>query len=205
MKKHTLFKGILITLVLFIFSASALQAETAKKFNLSVGGYLGMGGATDYGYSDNKGAFAFGIQPEVQFFPIDNLSVTFRCLWERLFYKYRYFYNGKWRHYDYPVDVFPFLFGVRFYFPVFNKVKIFTGGGIGATIMQEYPDIPGWDRHPAPHTHFAMDFGGGVEYEIINHLTITGMFNTLLPNIDRDESIIARFMFFFGVQYYIPL
>ncbi|HOW81632.1 MAG TPA: outer membrane beta-barrel protein [Spirochaetota bacterium] len=198
MRRFTRLTGVFVALMVFVFSASALQASTAKKFNLGVGGYLGMGAATTYGWSDH-GAFAFGIEPEVQFFPIDNLSVTFRCLWERYFYVYDY---GK--KYDAPMDVIPFLFGVRFYFPTFiDKLKIYLGGGIGPAVLIHHYDIPHWKDDT--DACFAMDFYGGVEYEVISQLAITGMFNTMLPNLEYDNGVIARFMFFFGVQYYIAL
>jgi hypothetical protein len=201
MKRVRYLTGILAALMVVVFSATSLHAATAKKFNLGVGGYFGIGGVTDYAWDDN-GAFALGIQPEIQFFPIDNISVTFRCLWERYFYEYKWAFNNK--RYAYPIDVIPFLFGVRFYTPpIFDKTKIFVGGGIGATAIIYHDERPGGGD--SRDGFFAMDFYGGVEYEVINQLAIVGMFNTMLPNIANDTSLIARFMFFFGVQYYIPL
>lgn len=207
MKRITWFNVLWIAVALIMLSTAALRAETAQKFNLSVGGYFGIGGATDmYDFdNDNDGAFALGIHPEIQFFPIDKLSVNFRFLWERLFYSY----DAWGRDFDVPVDVIPFLFGARYYFPIIDKLKLFAGGGIGFSIMQAY--YPGWwggDSTPDPEIRFSMDFNGGAEYEVIENLALTGMFDIFLPNIapvDRHEDVIARFMIFFGVSYYFQL
>ena len=212
MKRITRLHVSIIAIMVIMFSSAALQAETAKKFNLSVGGYFGIGGATDcYDYdNDNDGAFALGIQPEIQFFPIDSLAVNFRMLWERFFYDYDYGYYSYYnRGMSIPVDVFPFIFGVRYYFPIIDKLKLFAGGGIGFTIMQAH--YPGWwsgSSDPDPEGRFAMDFNGGVEFEVIDQLALTGMFDIMLPNLgplDSGEKVVGRFMFFFGVSYYFQL
>ena len=207
MKKINGFRVLLITFMVIMVSTTASYAETAQKFNLSVGGYFGIGGATDmYDYdNDDNGAFAFGIQPEMQFFPIDKLAINFRCLWERIFYDF----DAWGRDFDVPVDVFPFIFGARYYFPIIDNLKLFAGGGLGFSIIQAY--YPDWwrdDKTPDPEIRFSLDINGGIEYEVVENLALTGMFDIFLPNlapVDTGEDVIARFMFFFGVSYYFQL
>jgi len=212
MKKITLFMGIFLSFLMITFSATALRAETAKKFNLSIGGYFGIGGATEWddrNEDDQPGAFALGIEPELQFFPIDKLAVNFRGpIWERLFYAYDVPHR---EDFEAPMDVFPFIFGVRYYFPVHRIVKMFVGGGIGFSILQVH--LPGWYTdytgvETDPEVRASIDFNGGAEFEVINHLALTAMFDIMVPNlgpVDKHEDPLARFMFFFGVSYYIPL
>ncbi|HOO73012.1 MAG TPA: outer membrane beta-barrel protein [Spirochaetota bacterium] len=204
MKRSLFFLGIFLCSAIIMIGASPSHAETAKKYNIGVGGYFGIGGATTF-FDDRDGAFALGIQPEAQFFVIDNLSITYRFLWERIFYDVRYWTGTRWKVYSSPMDIAPFLFGARYYFPIMDRLKVYTGMGIGFTAYRVDIDD---GRDTLSRFAFAMDFYGGVEYEVIDNLAVGGMFNIMLPNLgplDHDELVVGRFMFFFGATYYIPL
>lgn len=190
---------IIITVIFVLASVRDINAETAKQYSLAAGGYLGIGGATEF-FIGRGGAFALGIQPEVQFFIFDNISLTYRLLWERIFYEARIRQNLTYKVIDAPIDYAPFLLGIRYYIKIIDKLKAPVGMDLGCTWYKA--DMPG----AASEARFAIDFYAGLEYEIIDNLGLSCMFNILMPNIaplDRAEVVISRFMFFFGVMYYI--
>jgi opacity protein-like surface antigen len=204
MKRFFVIIIMFMTAFILLAAATETRAETAKKYNLAVGGYFGIGGATNF-YDGRDGGFAMGLQPEVQFFVIDNLSITYRFLWERIMYDHRWT-DGFGNHHveEAPMDIAPFLLGARYYFSIIDKLKAYAGMGLGFTAYRIEFEDGGWFSRIA----FAMDFYGGVEYEVADQLTVGGMFNIMLPNLgplNSYENVIGRFMFFFGVNYYIPL
>ncbi|RJO65865.1 MAG: hypothetical protein C4523_15135, partial [Myxococcales bacterium] len=108
----------------------------------------------------------------------------------------RYFYTGP------DIDVFPFLPGVRYYFPFGDKFSAFAGLGFGATASKA--DTRGADTEG----RLALDFHGGVQYEVIPHLGLEGSFDIMLPNLapkDVGEKVVGRFFVMVGVLYYLPI
>lgn len=157
-------------------SIDEARADVGLVGDLVLGGDLILGGAVGGGYS----GFAFGIEPMIAYHPIDNLYVFGRLpFWEG------YFAGGGSVHF------FPFIFGARYYFPVASYIRVFAGGGLGFTIS-----------HVAT-AHFALDFHGGVEFEVIDNLGIDTSFDIFLPVVASTTA--ARFGLTGGIKYYLPL
>ncbi len=185
--------------VIFIFSSVTLYG--GSKGDLGVGGYLGIGIAT--GYQDNTdSAFAMGIQPEISYFLLNNVSLNFRFLWERIFYK---------QDINAPIDatldlshnIYPFLLSGRYHIPFKDGLGLFLGGGFGVAVFQG--DYVGAG---SAESRFMMDFQGGIEYHYKKRVTLNFLFDVALPNVggrDKDEKTIARFMILIGAIYHVGL
>ena len=174
----------------------AATLSSISKGTLGLGGHFGLGGATSFA-SGSGGAFSLSITPFVEYFPIAHLALWARVIfWERIFYSYSTPFGGS---VSYPIDILPFLVGVRYYFDIKPTwLKPYAGLGLGGAVAinSVASDTKGF---------FAMDMHGGVVFEVMPHLAIDASFDVYLPNLapakDRDN-VIARFGFLGGVIYY---
>jgi len=201
MKRPTVIISIIITAFILLAAAGGARAETAQKYDLAFGAYLGFGCATPF-YQSREIAFALGVQPEIQFFVIDRLSITYRFLWERIYFDHKYMGLYQDIVEDAVMDTAPFMLGARYYFAPVKRFKMYLGLGMGCTVYRVEFEDTGWYSRLA----FAMDVSAGLEYEVIDQLTVCGMFNAMVPNmgpVEKDENIFGRFMFNVGVSYYI--
>ncbi|HOO73179.1 MAG TPA: hypothetical protein PK926_15585 [Spirochaetota bacterium] len=201
MKRSAVIISTFITAFFLLTAAGGARAETARKYDLAFGGYLGFGCATPL-CEGRDIAFALAVQPEIQFFVIDKLSITYRFLWERIYFDHEY--SGLYRDVveDAVMDMAPFMLGARYYFSPAKKLKLYLGLGMGCTVYRVKFEDTGWYSRLA----FAMDCSAGLEYEVIDRLAVCGMFNAMIPNmgpLEKDENIFGRFMFNVGVSYYI--
>lgn len=201
MKRSAVIISTIITAFILLAAAGGARAETAQKYDLAFGAYLGFGCATPF-YRSRDIAFALGVQPEIQFFVIDRLSITYRFLWERIYFDHKYMGLYQDVIEDAVMDTAPFMLGARYYFAPVKRFKMYLGLGMGCTVYRVEFEDTGWYSRLA----FAMDVSAGLEYEVIDQLTVCGMFNAMVPNmgpVEKDENIFGRFMFNVGVSYYI--
>jgi len=137
MKKRLSLKiAILFMLALMLTSAPA-SAEVGMAGDLGIGGHVILGGTAGNGF----GGFTFGLTPHISIFPIDNLAVFARLP----------FWEGNFAGGD--VHVFPFMFGVRYYFNVLDNLRVYPGIAIGASVLH-YPGVNfgfGFGNVVAPH------------------------------------------------------
>ncbi|HRZ27531.1 MAG TPA: outer membrane beta-barrel protein [Spirochaetota bacterium] len=201
MKRSAVIISTIITAFILLATAGGARAETAQKYDLAFGAYLGFGCATPF-YQSRDIAFGLGTQPEIQFFVIDRLSITYRFLWERIYFDHKYMGLYEDVIEDAVMDIAPFMLGARYYFAPVKRFKMYLGLGMGCTVYRVEFEDTGWYSRLA----FAMDVSAGLEYEVIDQLTVCGMFNAMVPNmgpVEDDENIFGRFMFNVGVSYYI--
>lgn len=160
------------------------RADVGMAGDLGIGGDILLGGT-------HRGTFAFGITPYISYHPIDNLAIFGRLPF--------------WEGYFDTVDthMFPFLFGARYYFtlPV-DGLRAFAGGALGFSIAHTSLTVFGVTAS-STDVNFSLDFHGGVEYEVIDNLGISGTFDIYLPNVDANTT--ARFGVLAGVVYYLPI
>ena len=190
------FSTALLVLVLTALPLYGASADTTKQGDLAVGGNFAIGGGTAPA-DGADGGMVIGLLPHVEYFPIDNLGVFLRFLWMR--------YMPEAAGVSMNADVFPFIFGTRYFFdtPV-DGLKPFAGGGLGLAVFHYDNDFSGDDTK----ARFALDMEGGVEYEVIENLGLHGTFDILLPNVaktDDGEDVVGFFTLMVGVSYYLPL
>jgi len=182
----------------FILAGNAEASGLAKKGQIAVGGDIMLGGVTP-AFSGGDGAFAFGIEPMVLVFPIDNLAVFTRMpFWEGHFFKQDL---GFGQTFEYTVHWLPFLFGVRYYFgiPSVDALQLYGGAGLGGAVAT----ADGGDEG-----YFAMDMHFGGQYEVVKNLGIDFNFDVFLPNIapsDKRDKVTARFGVMGGVFYHFDV
>ncbi len=178
MKKQVL--TIFAFMSLLLLFAVPAQADTTMKKDLAVGGSLLLGGA-----NQNLG-FIMGLEPNVMYFPIDNLGVGGRLGWNVA-------PKGGAFH------MIPILVGAQYYFtlPIKNKslkkkLKLYPAFHLGTTIAD------------TGDAGFAIDFGGGVQYEVVKNLAIDGRVDLRVPMIGKFNKIFMGGVMF-GVLYYLPM
>jgi hypothetical protein len=167
--------------------AGNASAEVGKKGDLGIGGDIGLGGAVNSATS----SFAFGLTPYLSYHPIDNLAIFTRMPF--------------WEGYFGTVDthVFPFLFGARYYIPTpVDKLRGYVGGALGFSILHTSVSAFGFSAS-SDVVRFSMDFNGGVEYEVIDNLGISGGLDIFIPNVESGAT--ARIGVMGGVVYYLPV
>jgi len=184
------------------FSFSADARGLGKKGDLAVGGDIMLGGATKP-MSGADGGFAFGIEPMVMVFPIDNLAIFTRMpFWERQFSSF----SAGGFSVDLDIDYFPFLFGARYYYtiPSLKAMQIYGGGAIGATVGTSGSGLGG----TGSSSYFSIDMHFGGQYEVIDNLGIDFNFDIYMPNIgprSGGEKVVARFGVMGGVFYHFSI
>ncbi len=191
-------KVLLSFAILFMFLMALGTAEAsglAQKGQIAVGGDVMLGGVTPW-FDGGDGAFAFGIEPMVMVFPIDNLAVFTRMpFWEGHFFKQDL---GFGQTLDMDLHWLPFLFGVRYYYtiPSADAWQIYGGAGLGGAVATGDGGSEGY---------FAMDMHFGSQYEVIKNLGIDMSFDIFLPNIAPSQTgtkVTARFGVMGGVFYH---
>jgi len=190
MKKRLSLKiAILFMLALMLTSAPA-SAEVGMAGDLGIGGHVILGGTAGNGF----GGFTFGLTPHISIFPIDNLAVFARLP----------FWEGNFAGGD--VHVFPFMFGVRYYFNVLDNLRVYPGIAIGASVLH-YPGVNfgfGFGNVGATtRGGFSLEFQGGVEYEVIENLAIDANFDIFIPRITSGTFV--RIGVMAGVIWYLPV
>lgn len=193
-----------LEILLFSLLGTA-DAAITQKGNFGFGTNFGIGGVTKY-MNGIDGAFALGVHLDTQYFVADRVALNFHFLWERYFYKIETLeYNSALGYYvlmdkDASMDIFPLVAAFRVYFPVGGALYGFAGAGPGFAMYKI--DLP----QSTTEYRFLMNLQLGVEYEIRTNLTFRGMLDIMIPNIaptDRGEKIMARFMVFAGITYYM--
>jgi len=200
--------GVIQVLAVMLFCAVSVPAlaDIGLKNDMAVGASIGFGGATPP-MTKTDGGFNLAIEPMIQYFPAENVSVWARLLWERTFAST----GGK----SLSVDTYPILVGARYYFTTEADplLKPFLGLGLGMSVI----DFSG-AVNSRRNARFAMDIQGGFVYEVMPNLAFDCAFDIFLPNISPlrsyirkvgkkklDEKVMGRFLIMAGIQYYFPL
>lgn len=185
MKKLFSIKIIILAVAVVLLMAPAASANVGMKGDLGVGGHIVLGGT-----ANNYSAFTFGLTPYISIAPMDNLSI-----WARL-----PFWEGNFDNVD--CHVFPFVFGARYYFNVMDRLRVYPSLGIGASVL--HTSISAFGVTATDSTGgFSIEFGGGVEYEVMDNLAIDGSLDFFVPKV--EDGAFMRIGVMVGVIYYLPV
>jgi len=194
MKKRLSLKLAILAMLALMLTAGSASADVGLTGDLGIGGHVVIGGHVGISGNNNVGfglsdGFTFGITPYISISPIDNLSI-----WTRL-----PFWEGNFGN---DVHIFPFVFGARYYFKVAEKLRVYPGLGIGGSAAHISWGGFGGNQSTGG---FALEFHGGVEYEVDDNLAIDACFDIFFPTLGSSKVSLVRIGVMVGVVYYLPV